>query len=957
MSYRSQKKLQDNIIAIRIALEWKDEQSLSNTQVQALQRYAGFGGLKAILYPNGPKEEWINLKASEEDLKLYPQIKELHQLLQHHFTEAEYKQVTDSIKNSILTAFYTPEVVPQIIFNVLKEQGINPTNIYEPSSGGGVFVTEAANVFPDLKGITAVEKDILSGQILSALGSSIPVPVSVQVKGFENTSNDENGKYDVIVSNIPFGNFPVFDETFRDEALSGKIHNYFFAKGLDKIKDGGLLAYITTDAFLNSPSNQTAREYLFTHADFICVNVMPDNLMKDTGNTEAPSHLLIVQKNSDKETLSDTEKLLINTIDQENEFGKYSINQFIHQHPEIILGDVIKAGQNQYGKAHQSVWQTGDINDIKERLGSTITDRIEKHFNKRKFDLELQKESLPNSPQLTYLPMPESRSDNSSQQLGLFDITPPANLNRAMAYINSLDATVIQKQSARIINIVKTGDKQEHEAIVLLAAKSTAFKQYVYKLCSNLEQVQFPANWMSASAIHHELSGLSNTLNQYNHKFYNEGDSTFHIAFNNNESRLQELTNLNPYYKEATLLVHNNQIGFVSYIASESKHPVFLPSVNEKKDLGFYEQYAHVRDTYLMLADKESIDNIEYPELRNQLNESYDALVKGFGILNTTTNRQRILKDEAFGFVILASLERKEGDQYFKADILTKSLIQKQEAFHTNIPAEALAKSLNDKGFVDINFIASAMGVKDEEAIQKLGNHILLNPTDNKWETADQLLSGNVFIKLSIAKQEAFKAPDNAQLKRSLQALEKVQPEKIPFELLDFNLGERWIPQNFYNRFATNLFDLNTIVNYFPSVDTFKVNPDGSNAKVNQEYAVTTKNGKTTYGNTLMEHALENTTPFYTYEVDLGDKTIRVPDNDAIQLAHQKIESIRNNFTNWLKELPDTDKRHLEELYNNTFNCFVLREYNGSHLQFPGLSKQNLGIEDLYSSQKIQHGE
>src|SRR6185312_7538687 len=101
--------------------------------------------------------------------------------------------------------------------------------------------------------------------------------------------------------------------------LSGKIHNYFFAKGLDKIADGGLLAYITTDAFLNSPSNQTAREYLFDKSDFISLTVMPDNLMKDTGNTEAPNHLLIVQKNQNKQALKIEEKYLIETIKQENE--------------------------------------------------------------------------------------------------------------------------------------------------------------------------------------------------------------------------------------------------------------------------------------------------------------------------------------------------------------------------------------------------------------------------------------------------------------------------------------------------------------------------------------------------------------------------------------------------------------------------------------------------------------
>ncbi len=104
---------------------------------------------------------------------------------------------------------------------------------------------------------------------------------------------------------------------------------------------------------------------------------------------------------------------------------------------------------------------------------------------------------------------------------------------------------------------------------------------------------------------------------------------------------------------------------------------------------------------------------------------------------------------------------------------------------------------------------------------------------------------------------------------------------------------------------------------------------------------------------TILEHALENTTPFFTYEVKLADdKTIRVPDNEAIQLAHQKIESIRNGFITWLQELPEADKKHLETLYNNTFNCYVLREYNGDHLTFPGLEMKNLGIEDLYSSQK-----
>lgn len=204
-----------------------------------------------------------------------------------------------------------------------------------------------------------------------------------------------------------------------------------------------------------------------------------------------------------------------------------------------------------------------------------------------------------------------------------------------------------------------------------------------------------------------------------------------------------------------------------------------------------------------------------------------------------------------------------------------------------------------------------------------------------------------------MAEEKAKQDPENVQFKRSLEAIAKVQPEKIPFELLDFNLGERWIPLSYYERFANGLFGLSTSINYFSSLDTFKVSTSGHNAKVTQEYAVTPKSGRTTYGHTMLEHALENTTPFFTYEIsDGGGKTIRVPDNGAIQLAHQKVENIRNGFIAWLRDLPETDKKHLENLYNNTFNCYVLREYDGSHLRFPGLDRQRLGIDDLYSSQK-----
>ena len=950
MSYNSQQKLRDNIEAIRIGLNWSAGEELSADQVSALKKYSGFGGLKAVLFPDGNIESWKKLNASKQDLNLHPQILELHQVLRQHFTEKEYQETVASIRNSILTAFYTPKIIPETLFGVLKEKGIEPQSIYEPSSGAGIFLTEAIQVFPSLTNITAVEKDILTARITEAISSTLSVPVSVKAKGFEETSNDENGKFDLIVSNTPFGNFNIYDDSIDNNSLKDKIHNYFFAKGLTKIKEGGLLAYVTTDAFLNSPSNKEARNYLFHNSNFISLNVLPDNLMKDTGNTEAPSHLLIVQKNSNKKDTTTNEQYLIETEKQSNKFGEYHINKYVAAYPHAKLGNEIKPGKDQYGKAHEAIWQKGDINQISEGLHKTISEGLSQRFNHKSFQQSVQRKIPANGKLLTYTQMPESKPDNTSTQLGLFDTAPVTAINRASAYINDLDATVVQRQTARVLNMLRTNDNPEHEAVVMLTAKTLAFKQYAYKLYSNLGEIQFPANWMSAAALQYELKHLSEKLKQYDHTFYNESDTLFHVSLSNDDE-LKEIANPNPFHKEATLFVQDERVGFVSFITAENGKAIFLPSLHDKRDLGFYTQYCNARDMYLALAEKEAAGAPD-EDLRKTLNESYEALIKGYGLLNSSANRQRILKDEAFGLMILSSLERKEGEQFLKADILTQSLIPKQEAYTTDYPLEALAKSLNDKGKVDIEFIAAATDSTEQETIAVLGNHIYTNPANNEWETADQYLSGNVVAKLSIATETAEATPDNMHLLKSLTALQKVQPEKIPFELLDFNLGERWIPQHFYNDFASHLFEAKTEINYFSSLDTFKVRTLINNAKILQEYAVTTKSGKTYYGHTILEHALENTTPFYTYEIEVGDKTIRVPDSEAIQLAHQKIESIRNNFIDWLKELPDADKKELEILYNDTFNCYVLREYDGSHLQFPGLDRKRLGIDDLYSSQK-----
>ena len=954
MAYNLLQKLKDNITAIELAFAWKNGAAIDAQGAVQLQKFSGFGGIKAILLPDSSREEWIRSGATNDDMRLYPMMMQLHALLKKELDATQYKQAVDSIRNSVLTAFYTPQVVPATLYAALKDQGIEVRDLYEPSAGAGIFVTEAAHGLPGLRQVTAVEKDILTGQILAALLSTLPVSTKIHITGLEEAPTSDNGTYSLVVSNIPFGNFTVYDPALPDPSLSGKIHNYFFAKGIEKVAGGGLLAYITTDAFLNNPSNQTAREYLFNRADFVSLAVMPDNLMKDTGNTEAPNHLLIVQKNSHKTGLSADEQSLIATEPQQNEFGSYTINTYIYEHPGVIVANEISAGRNQYGNAHQSVWQDGDINNISERLYENISHGLRERFDQSvyKASLATPENNMPQRSKLTFLPMPESKAATTNIQLGLFDTTPVESINRAGAYVHQLDETVVQKETARIISIIRTTARPDHESIVLIAAKSKDSKEYYYKLHSNVDEIQFAVNWHSAGGIAHSISGFQNLLAKYDYDYTYEGDKVFMEIMGLGRPQQESSVEIKPYYKEGTLVVHRGEAGIIGSLDSEYKQATFHPFSSGQKNAAFYTQYVGLRDGYLELSAIPPA-TAAYEQSREQLREAYEQFIQRYGLLNYPTNRRMIANDSAFGAMVLSSLERKEGERYTASDVLYQSVVPTEQHFSTDDPFEALARSLNDTGKVNISFIEAATSLTEAEVLRSLEGHIFLNPSSNEWETADQYLSGNVVTKLSVATEQASLHPDSVQLRNSLEAIAKSQPEKIPYELLDFNLGERWIPLTYYERFASELFGLDTSISYFPSLDTFKASVSGYSAKISQEYAVTPKSGRTTSGITMLEHALENTSPFFTYEVRLSnDKTIRLPDNEAIQLAHQKIESIRNGFILWLRELPEDDKNHLEKLYNDTFNCYVLRQYDGSHLTFPGLEMKNLGIATLYSSQK-----
>jgi len=945
MAFHSGNTLADNISAIRIAMSFKGGE-LSGDEITALTRFAGFGGIKAVLYPPGPLEEWRKLNASEADLKLYPQVMELHELLRSGFSEKAYKQVVNSLKNSVLTAFFTPPLIPDVIYSTFRQNGLTPRSIYEPSAGAGIFITRALEHFGQIGMVNAVEKDLLTGKILTALLAGLKVPSNVQIRGLEETAPTEKGAADLVISNIPFGNFAVNDPAYNRSGIASKIHNYFFAKGLDKLHDCGILAYLVTDAFLNSPSNSTARKYLFTSADLLAVAALPANLMKENANVEVGTHLIIVQKNDQKNELSSSERLLLDSVEKENAFGKYHINAYLNANPGLWIGDEIKEGTNAYGQATRVLWQSGDMKSIAAPLGTILENGI-RLMNRAGWDAIRFGPELTPIKQFTFLPLPEEKDSPTIGQLGLFDTVPT--VNKALAYIDDFDKAQIDAGSAKVVSVIRTISKPAHDSIILVTARSRANGRYLYRLYSNVAEINPLAKWHSGQQLALELNALSSKLKTFAHDYRYEGDSSLENAFQLRPDRPKAFKDIRPYYEKGTLVILD---GLVGLIGQPSGYEAPFKPFEEQPDVRLFREYIPLRDAFLQLSGYETEHGVEFPELRKSLNFYYESFVAKYGDLNKPVNRTKLLLDAAFGFRMLSSLEVRQENGFVRSDIFEGPVFPKKALVKTDDPSEALAICLNDIGRVDLGRIALVTGLTEDEVIARLDGQILLNPQTNAWETTDNYLSGNVVNKLAIAQRFADADPENLQLARSLAAIIRVQPEKIPFELLDFNLGERWVPLEFYERFAKALFNLDTKVSYFSSVDTFKVSYGRGNTITNEEFAVVPKQSNKVTGHTLLEHALENTSPHFTYTVEQGEKVIRLPDTDAIQNAHRKIETIRERYVEWLFGLESADKQRLEKIYNVTFNCFVLREYDGSHLKFPGLDRRALGIDDLYSSQK-----
>ena len=763
---------------------------------EILAKYAGWGGTSQAF--DEKNEGWQ---------KEYAELKTL-------LTPEEYREA----RATVTTAFYTPPEVAAAIGEALVQFGFRGGNVLEPSMGTGHFF----GTMPEqLRGsrLFGVEKDSISGRIARLLYPQ----ADIQVKGFEETDFTDNF-FDVVVGNVPFGDFKVYDRKYNAENF--KIHDYFVAKSIDKVRPGGIVAVITTKGTMDKKNN-SVRKYLAERAELVGAVRLPNSAFKAEAGTEVTSDILFFQKRERKISAEPDWVHLGMTEDG------VSVNSYFVEHPEMMLGHM-EYDTGRYGSDSS---YTVCVNDDKD------------------FDLygALQ------------------------QALGRLSVQVP-------------DYEILQEE-------------EQEESL----PADPDVKNYTYTFVDG-------------------------------------------VLYYRKDSRM---------YRQEVGETVLERIKGMDEIRKCTRHLI---------------------DIQLNGCSEE-----ELKAAQGELNTVYDKYTKKYGSITSQGNSRAFRDDE--DYPLLCSLENVDEEGIVtKADMFTKQTIRaagKTERVETAV--EALNLSVCEYNGVnipymlqvyepDISGMAEKLKEKQEDGreevtlsedagrelkraklLEELKGIIFLNPLkylehdrDRGWETADEYLSGNVRDKLRLAKAAA---EEHRELfGDNVAALEQVQPQDLDAGEIDVRIGTTWIEPEDYEKFLYETLhtperaqakrDLYFSHGIQVQLNKFQMEWFVENKSLDKTSVAATK----TYGTSRMDAytIFENTLNLRTVTVrdrieDGGGKYHYEENQKETMLAREKQNQLKEAFREWIFADPDRRNKYVR-YYNETFNNVRLREYDGSHLQFPGMN-------------------
>ena len=801
----------------------------------------------------------------------------------------------------------------------------------------------------------------------------------------------------------------VFDPSFtKSKSLvrqhaAKSLHNYFFLKGLDNIREGGILAFITSQGVLDSPANENIRYQLMQHSHLVSAIRLPNNLFTDGAGTEVGSDLIILQKKSDKtEPLTDDEHAFIASSPRPEGF---STNDYIFRNIPIIHTKA-SVDTDPYGHTAMVYIHEGGLSGITSQLRSLLRNDFYRRLNVPLYQQFLPLEEQQSRAQVQHTqptqpseaPEQTKEVEQAPEQVKAPKPAPtePKTVSPEPKATLFNSGTASPESAATAVSaspVVGTPEpKEEIELSLFSPSVLSLYDLFEFTAEERTQITPKRGKRRSASSarkqpVQGNLFGEPATGTAQSTGKKSKGKSIVNptvtptasgVPTGDNKIPLRTETKIEdqaateaariaaeeerkqrmqprPYpneipshYKDGSLVVLDNSIG---YIRNTQFAPMFHPLELPDRQFRKLSLYVEIRDTYHDLYNSEASERKENTVRRDRLNTLYDDFIRQFGNLNSPKNIDLIRMDNDNRTIL--SLERYKDGQALKADIFDHPVaFNKNELTHVDTSEEVLAASLNKYGNVNLEYMARLTDKTEDTLLDDLKGRVFFNPLIKGYEIADKFIAGNVISKAEMIEDYIANHPGNDRASQSLDALRAAFPVPIPFEELDFNFGERWIPMGIYEKYASRLFDTDVRITYAASRDEFSVNASArGNVRIREQYCVKAESRRYD-GLNLMKHAIRNTSPDITKKVQVGDDVVKVRDTEAIQLANSKIDEIRNGFSEWLKEQSPEFKQRLTDMYNRKFNNSVKPKYDGSMQSFPDLDLKALGIPDLYASQK-----
>ena len=787
-----------NVEAVRTLKQVEAEgRNATPEEQEILARYAGWGGTSQAF--DEKSESWQ---------KEYAELKEL-------LTPEEYREA----RATVTTAFYTPPEIAAAVGNALVQFGFQGGNVLEPSMGTGHFF----GTMPEqLRGsrLFGVEKDSISGRIAKLLYPQ----ADIQVKGFEETDFTDNF-FDVVVGNVPFGDFKVYDRKYNAENF--KIHDYFVAKSIDKVRPGGIGAVITTKGTMDKKNN-SVRKYLAERAELVGAVRLPNSAFKAEAGTEVTSDILFFQK---RERKISVEPGWVHLGMTEN---GVSVNSYFVEHPEMMLGHM--------------EYDTG-------RYGSDSSYTV---------------------------------CVNEEEDFDLYGALQQA----------------VSRLSVQIPDYEVLQEEEPEESI----PADPDVKNYTYTF-------------------------VDGTL------YYRKDSRMYRQEVGN--TVLDRIKGMDGIRKCTRRLI----------------------------------------DIQLNGCSEE-----ELKAAQGELNAVYDRYIKKYGYITSQGNSRAFRDDEDYPLLCSLEMVDEEKGTVTKADMFTKQTIRaRRETDHAETAVEALNLSVCEYNGVNLPYMleiyepdisgqveklrkkqADTSGdiilsedagreLKRAKLIEELQGVIFLNPQkylphdgNQGWETADEYLSGNVRDKLRVAKAAAGEHPE--LFGDNVAALTQVQPQDLDAGEIDVRIGTTWIEPEDYERFlyetlhtperaqarryAYGTSGIQVQLNKY-QMEWFVENKslDKTSVAATKTYGTSRMDAYTIFENTLN---LRTVTVKDRIEEDGGRYHYETNQKETM-LAREKQNQLKEAFREWIFAEPGRRSKYVR-YYNETYNNVRLREYDGSHLQFPGMN-------------------